>query len=368
MDNKLKQIQESTKERLEKKSDDLYKEKQLKALDDIRLTQLATVKGLADLIKGDTTKEEIIKHIKSINIPDGKDIVESIDNMCLLMKYKEVDFSPLEPLFEKIIVQLENIPKELPETQEAVQLDLSSTNTLLEGLQTAVGALKLDVKVDAPIVKVPQTKLTIEKFDDTKIIEELSKVISAVSNIQIPAQIVEYTDTSLIEEKLDVSNKLLKKIVDKPSGGGGGGGGNGTPYVGDDGFAKHVTLVDGRVPVDIDMATEGIATSSKQDEQIALATTLNALNVTLQKTVLSWDKVHKLLQETRDGISMPVDYDEATNAKRILSAGGSLSTVSTVTTVGTITNQSNIGGFSADMMTENTSFQDWGISTRSLYI
>lgn len=107
------------------------------------------------------------------------------------------------------------------------------------------------------------------------------------------------------------------------------------------------------------------ATKAKQDEQIALATTLNALNITLQKTVLSWDKVHKLLQETRDGYTMRPDYVEASNSQNVsgaVSVSGSLTTVSTVTTVG---NQTNIGGFSADMMAEGSSFQDWGISIRS---
>lgn len=81
--------------------------------------------------------------------------------------------------------------------------------------------------------------------------------------------------------------------------------------------------------------------------------------------IITSEQIYKVLQDIRDGITMPVYYDEPTNANRVLSAGGTLSTVSTVTTVGTVSNQTNIGGQSADTMMESTSYQDWGLAIRS---
>lgn len=56
------------------------------------------------------------------------------------------------------------------------------------------------------------------------------------------------------------------------------------------------------------------------------------------------------------------------NAVPVSLTGGTVTTVNTVTTTSTLTNQTNLGGFSADMMTENNSYQDWGLSVRSLIV
>lgn len=130
--------------------------------------------------------------------------------------------------------------------------------------------------------------------------------------------------------------------------------------------AEHLNYADGAGVKRVSIYNDGVqvkgATEDKQDSQITLETALNALVTALNSTVTTNDKIHLLLQQIRDGIQMPVDYVEASNAKNILPVGG---TVSTVTTVGTVTNQTNIGGFSADQMTENNSYQDWGLSIRS---
>lgn len=46
----------------------------------------------------------------------------------------------------------------------------------------------------------------------------------------------------------------------------------------------------------------------------------------------------------------------------------SAGTVSTVSTVTTLSDQTNIGGYSANLMTVNASETDWGITTRMLLI
>lgn len=75
----------------------------------------------------------------------------------------------------------------------------------------------------------------------------------------------------------------------------------------------------------------------------------------------------KLLQEIRDVISMAPEYDEATNAKRVTGSVSAAISSGTVTTVSTVTNQTNIGGLSADQITENSSYAAW-LCNRQLYV
>jgi S-adenosylmethionine hydrolase len=82
------------------------------------------------------------------------------------------------------------------------------------------------------------------------------------------------------------------------------------------------------------------------------------------------DKTHLLLQQIRDSISMRPDYVEASNSQLVSVTGSVGTTVAsgTITQVTTVLGQTNLGGFSADMMVENNMFQDWGLSIRSLLI
>ncbi len=75
-----------------------------------------------------------------------------------------------------------------------------------------------------------------------------------------------------------------------------------------------------------------------------------------------------LLQRTADD---PIWYDMATNALRITGAiSGSVTiasgTITAVTTVTTVTNQAQMGGQPADLMTENLTEVDWALTTRNL--
>jgi len=233
----LVSIKNKTSERLEKEAENKYKDKHLQKLDDIKNTQLATMGGIANLLK-DAIKS--FSNVKTINITN-------------------------------------------PESKVA-PIDLSSTNTLLKGLYAATKALKLNVKVEAPIVKVPQTKLTIEKVDLSEIKQPLLDVVNAVKAIPKAEIEIEPTDTSLIEDKLDKSNQLLKKIADKKisAGGGGGGGGNGTPYTDDTGALKNVILQNGSIPV-IPQETAPIDTS-KLNGSLVLGYNTGIL-VTLTKVI-----------------------------------------------------------------------------------
>lgn len=66
-------------------------------------------------------------------------------------------------------------------------------------------------------------------------------------------------------------------------------------------------------------------------------------------------------------LSNPVYLDATLNALRIAIVSGSVTISSgTVTAVNTVANQTNIGGKSADMVTDNLSYVAWGNSIRQL--
>lgn len=58
-------------------------------------------------------------------------------------------------------------------------------------------------------------------------------------------------------------------------------------------------------------------------------------------------------------MSNPVYLNAALNALRVVIDSGTVTTVSTVTTCSTLSNQTNIGGKSADMVTDNLSYIAW---------
>jgi uncharacterized protein YkvS len=106
------------------------------------------------------------------------------------------------------------------------------------------------------------------------------------------------------------------------------------------------------------------------DSTVIVDNAKNSLNEDIPLSVVTNEKVYLLLQQIRDALAMPVWYVDASNS--LNTSGTSTVTfaanqdIRTVTTVSTLSNQTNIGGFSADMVTENDSFIDWATSIRSL--
>ena len=62
----------------------------------------------------------------------------------------------------------------------------------------------------------------------------------------------------------------------------------------------------------------------------------------------------------------PIWYDVATNALRITGAVTATVTIAANQDIRTVTNQAQMGGQSADLMTENLTEIDWALTTRNL--
>jgi len=249
------------------KNDKLFADRSVQLLS-MEETIANAFKALLDLIDGKTTKTEIINQLESIKTPDVENVVKSLELLSKDVLSTKIDTKPLLDALNGLKREITLIPAKIP-TPEA-QKDTIKVSNLSEvkldtsNLQKAIEALDLKVDVKAPIINTEKTDIEpLRKvmLDMLKAINKQEPIESVkVSNLKdIPV-----ADLSKVEKKLDESNKHLKKLVDKPTGGGGGGG-NGSPYTDNNGIVKNVVLTtDGRIPVDIDMATDNISTSANQ--------------------------------------------------------------------------------------------------------
>jgi len=93
-------------------------------------------------------------------------------------------------------------------------------------------------------------------------------------------------------------------------------------------------------------------------------TTANILETLAGK--LERDDYFLVLNTIKDAVTNPLWYNDAING---LTIGGTVAVSSgTITTVATLTNQTSIGGFSADMMVENNMDAAWALTIRAKLI
>ncbi len=240
--------------------------------------------ALLNLIDGKITKTEVINQLTSISTPDVAKVVQAIvsaDKDKLTAK----DLKGLETSFNKAVRELSLIPKSHAKFEQRETVKVTNLSELKQDNSDIIKAIeKLDIK---PVVDIKAPIVNVEKTDIKPLIDLTRDVLKATTaNKPIKAEKfpeIPVTDLSKVEKKLDESNKHLKTISEKKFGGSGGGG-NGSPYIDSTGKIVNVELVNGKIPVDVDMATEGIATEA------TLAKTVKTMftgNVSITKTVAS---------------------------------------------------------------------------------
>lgn len=319
-------------------------------IDGMSDTMVEVFKSLIQYLNGKTTKTEVINQLDSIKTPDAEKVVKAVELLGKDVLSTKIDTKPLLDALNGLKREITLIPAKMPTPKE--QKDTIKVSNLSEvkldttSLEKAIKALDLKVDVKAPIINTEKTDiepLRSVMLDMLKAIKGQEPIEEVrVSNLKD----IRATDLSNVEKKLDESNKHLKKLVEKPVGGGGGGGGNGSPYIDSNGIVKNVILTpDGRVPIDIDMATEGIATATNQTQQTQL----------LEQLIQENQNLRLLLQV----IANPAYVDKSANQMRTQTTGS-------LTTVTTLTNLTNFGTFPADHLQRITSVSAWSNNIRSL--
>lgn len=237
-------------------------------IDDFETTVVNAFNSLIRYMNGSVSKTEVINQLDSVKTPDVQLVVDAIKQMDSNLSNKKTDNSEIMQAFASLKSELEKFPKELPKFEQLDTIKVSNLSELdFSKIENAIKNIKFEAK---PVVDVKAPIINVEKMDTKPLQDIMLDVVKYIKAIKYPE--IPKTDLSKLEKlstdsnkKIDESNKLLKKIVDKPVGGGGGGGGNGTPYVDSDGIAKNVELTsNGRIPIDIDMVAEDISTASNQ--------------------------------------------------------------------------------------------------------
>jgi hypothetical protein len=238
-----------------KRAEDLkLNAKRTAQLTDFENTVIDGFNALIKFMNGKTTKTEVVNQLKSISTPDVDKVVTAVSKLDKDILANKLDMQPLVKELQQIKREMSLVPKSLPkfEQKDSVKVtNLSEVKFDTTRLEQLVKELKLDPTIDvkAPIVNVDAPNL--------KPLQDLMlDLLKAVGKIELD---VPETDLKTLEKqsadtnkKLDLANKKLQQIVDKPVGGGSGGGGNGTPYINAEGAARNVQLTpNGAIPVDL---------------------------------------------------------------------------------------------------------------------
>jgi hypothetical protein len=179
----------------------------------------------------------------------------------------KTDLKPVVDALNALKRETTLIPQRIPKTEQKDSFKVTNLDEIkldTSDLKKAIKDLKLDVKVEAPIINTEKTDISPLK----DVMMDLLKAINKQKPVVIP-EFPKIPETNLenVEKKLDISNKHLKAISEKKTGGASGGGGNGTPYIDSTGKPMNVELTaTGEVPVSataLPLPT-GAATSANQ--------------------------------------------------------------------------------------------------------
>ena len=203
-------------------------------LTSIDTTIVDVMQRLVNYLDGKITKTEVVNQIESVATPDVAKVVEAISELGIITESNRIDLEPLKVALLALGEKLDQLPKNFPKIPKEVsvsnfpdypeqkEIDLSPVIKAIEKIKMVAEAP--NVNVDAP--------------DLSKLEKGLANVVKSINSIKFPA--LPTTDLTKVEKKLDTSNKLLKKIVEKPVGGGGSG--SSWPAINSDGIAQPLNV------------------------------------------------------------------------------------------------------------------------------
>lgn len=279
----LAELKEIYKEKDEKLT---AKERHIKLLQSQKVVSDTIIESTSLIIKyleGKITKTQVLNQIEgfatSKDIEKMGSVLEGLNETLLTLKpNKKLVVDAISALKKEISL----IPSKI-KIEKTEEVKVSNLDDIKHDNSDIVQAIKdknLEVNVEAPIINT-------EKIDLKSIEDILSNLLGEIKkqDVKVPDNLkisnlkeIKPTDTKKIETKLEKSNKYLKEISEKNFSGGSGGG-RVSPYQDTAGIPAFVELINGKIPVDVDMVTEGIATSDNQsplDKYVLYATEYGA--------------------------------------------------------------------------------------------
>lgn len=207
------------------------------AFNDLQQTIVKSFSTLVDYLDNRVTKTAVVNQLTQVGTPDALKVVEAVNRLDDTIKSQEkTDLTEVTDVLRAVLVEAKAIPKEqvnisIPEQKDYVAQFNELTNAI-KAVESVVKAQKL--RVEAPIVNVPETQVNVEAPDLTPITKDIERAFKqAIGLIDIPKP--EKLDISPLVKEQQKTNKILAEM---PIGGGSDGSSSIAPF-----------MVDGALPI-----------------------------------------------------------------------------------------------------------------------
>jgi hypothetical protein len=237
MDDPILRIRQQNEEKARLELEQARHDQEIASLASIDTTVVEVMKNLVEFLDGKVTKTEVINQLDTIKTPDVYKVVEAIAELGIITESNRIDLSPLKEALLSLGEKLDQLPKSFPEIPKDVSVSNLSDIEIPEQKEIDFSSVIKAINNIKMVAEAPQVTVNTD-LDPLK--KEITNVVKSIKAIKFPE--IPKTDLSKVEKKLDVSNRILKDIYEKPVGGGGSG--SSWPAVNSEGLAQPLTIDD----------------------------------------------------------------------------------------------------------------------------
>lgn len=237
MDDPILRIRQQNEEKARLELEQARHDQEIASLASIDTTVVEVMKNLVEFLDGKITKTEVINQLDTIRTPDVYKVVEAITELGIITESNRIDLTPLKEALLSLGEKLDQLPKSFPEIPKDVTVSNLSDIEIPEQKEIDFSSVIKAINNIKMVAEAPQVTVNTD-LDPLK--KEITNVVKSIKAIKFPE--IPKTDLSKVEKKLDVSNRILKDIYEKPVGGGGSG--SSWPAVNSEGLAQPLTIDD----------------------------------------------------------------------------------------------------------------------------
>jgi len=264
MDDPILRIKQQREEQANFELEQARHEQEIASLNSIDTTIVEVMNSLVKFLDGKVTRTEVLNQIESVATPDVAKVVEAIAELGIITESNRIDLEPLKTALLGLGEKLDQLPKSFPEIPNSVEINNLSDIEFPEQKEVDFSDVIKAINNIKMVAEAPQVTVNTD-LDPLK--KEITNVVKSINSIKFPE--IPKTDLSKVEKKLDVSNRILKDIYEKPVGGGGSG--SSWPAVNSEGLAQPLTIDDNgalQITGSITASASTLADFSENDREI----------------------------------------------------------------------------------------------------
>ena len=245
MDDPIQRIRQNNEAKARFELEEARHSQEIASINAIDTTIVEVMNSLVKFLDGNVSRTEVVNQIESVSTPDVARVVEAVAELGMITESNRIDLDPLKTALLSLGEKLDQLPKSFPEIPNEVSVKNLSDIEIPEQKDIDLSPIVEAIKKITLTATSPE--VNVEAPDLSAIDKGLDNVVKQIEAIKFPE--IPKTDLSKVEKKLDTSNKILKDLLEKPTGGGGGG----SSWVATDqnGIPVPIELtVDGKIPVE----------------------------------------------------------------------------------------------------------------------